>query len=126
MSAPQPIQTSESTLTSSAPGHGPSAGAAPTSSGLGTTHAQAGLSTSPAAPPSVVAQGTNLPSAPKDLNEPQQAATAPGTGGVVEQSTTEKIPFKEQVNGYAKKFAGTVFRNSEEKEFGEKKLDGQI
>jgi hypothetical protein len=31
-----------------------------------------------------------------------------------------------QVNGYAKKIAGTFFRNSEEKEFGEKKLRGEI
>lgn len=31
-----------------------------------------------------------------------------------------------QVNGYAKKIAGTFFRNPEEKEFGEKKLKGEI
>jgi hypothetical protein len=29
-----------------------------------------------------------------------------------------------QVNGYAKKFAGTIFRNEEEKKFGEAKLEG--
>ncbi|EIW67033.1 hypothetical protein TREMEDRAFT_64900 [Tremella mesenterica DSM 1558] len=55
--------------------------------------------------------------------EPQQAATAPGTGtNISDSSVPEKIPFKEQVNGYAKKFAGKTFRNPEEKEFGEKKL----
>jgi hypothetical protein len=30
-----------------------------------------------------------------------------------------------QVNGYAKKIAGTVFGNKEEKEFGDKKLHGE-
>ncbi|KAK8843382.1 hypothetical protein IAR55_007039 [Kwoniella newhampshirensis] len=120
MSASQDIHTSENTSTGTGSGTNTTSAAA--------TQPRSGLATSPAAPPSIVAQGTNLPAAPLDLNEPQQAATAPGTGGVVEQSTstTEKIPFKEQVNGYAKKFAGTVFRNPEEKEFGEKKLDGQI
>ncbi|WVF65659.1 hypothetical protein IAT40_000390 [Kwoniella sp. CBS 6097] len=78
-----------------------------------------------AVPPSVVAAGTGVPVAPKEFAEPQQAATAPGTGGVVEE-TGEKVPFKEQVNGYAKKFAGAIFNNDREKEFGEKKLDGQI
>ncbi|WVW79248.1 hypothetical protein I302_101214 [Kwoniella bestiolae CBS 10118] len=78
-------------------------------------------------PPSVVASGTGLPSAPKEYAEAQQAATAPGTGGVVEQPGAEgdKITFKDQVNGYAKKFAGAVFRNEGEKEFGEKKLQGE-
>lgn len=36
-----------------------------------------------------------------------------------------QVPFKEQVNGYAKKIAGTVFGKPEEKEFGEKKLRGE-
>ncbi|WRT68963.1 uncharacterized protein IL334_005945 [Kwoniella shivajii] len=77
-------------------------------------------------PPSIVAAGTALPSAPTQPVEPQQAATAPGTGGVVEDTSgQEKISFKDQVNGYAKKFAGTVFRNEGEKDFGEKKLDGE-
>ncbi|WWC73185.1 uncharacterized protein I206_107151 [Kwoniella pini CBS 10737] len=79
-----------------------------------------------AVPPSIVASGTRLPSAPIETAEAQQAATAPGTGGIVEQPKYEdKITFKDQVNGYAKKFAGTVFKNENEKEFGEKKLDGQ-
>jgi hypothetical protein len=29
-----------------------------------------------------------------------------------------------QVNGYAKKIAGTVFRNEDEKKFGQAKLEG--
>ncbi|WWC64117.1 uncharacterized protein I303_106725 [Kwoniella dejecticola CBS 10117] len=84
-----------------------------------------------AVPPSIVASGTGVPSAPIETAEAQQAATAPGTGGIVEQpnsassSNEEKITFKDQVNGYAKKIAGTVFRNEGEKEFGEKKLEGQ-
>ncbi|WVQ64001.1 uncharacterized protein L199_002160 [Kwoniella botswanensis] len=81
-----------------------------------------------AVPPSVVASGTGLPAAPIEHAEAQQAATAPGSGGVVEQpnpNTEEKVTFKDQVNGYAKKFAGAVFRNDGEKEFGEKKLQGE-
>ncbi|WVQ81416.1 hypothetical protein IAT38_003540 [Cryptococcus sp. DSM 104549] len=75
-------------------------------------------------PPSIVAMGTGVPSAPKDYAEPQQAATAPGSGGVVDSK--EKLPFKEQVNGYAKKFAGATFGNQKEKEWGEKKLAGEL
>ncbi|WVR09137.1 hypothetical protein IAU60_006199 [Kwoniella sp. DSM 27419] len=77
-----------------------------------------------AVPPSVVAAGTGVPSAPTEHAEPQQANTAPGTGGVVSDGT-DKVSFKEQVNGYAKKFAGQVFNNDREKEFGEQKLNGQ-
>jgi hypothetical protein len=33
--------------------------------------------------------------------------------------------YSSQVNGYAKKFAGTIFNKPEEKEFGEKKLRGE-
>nr|ODN90654.1 hypothetical protein L203_01765 [Cryptococcus depauperatus CBS 7841] len=51
------------------------------------------------------------------------AATAPGSGGVIDSN---KIPFKDQVNGYAKKFAGATFGNAREKEWGEKKLAGEI
>ncbi|KAL7421340.1 hypothetical protein Q5752_004225 [Cryptotrichosporon argae] len=52
----------------------------------------------------------------------QQAATAPGTGT---EAAAEKVPFKEQVNGYAKKFAGKVFRNEDEVRLGEAKLNGE-
>ncbi|ALO68996.1 hypothetical protein CNF02875 [Cryptococcus deneoformans JEC21] len=74
-------------------------------------------------PPSVVAAGTGLPAAPRGAaDSSQEAATAPGSGNMTEHS--EKLSFKEQVNGYAKKFAGATFRNREEKEWGEKKLAG--
>ncbi|RSH95352.1 hypothetical protein EHS25_000439 [Saitozyma podzolica] len=73
-----------------------------------------------AVPPSVVADHP-YPNVP-ETTAGQQAATAPGAGGVVDEGT--KLPFKEQVNGYAKKFAGTIFRNEEEKKFGEAKLEG--
>ncbi|WVN87773.1 uncharacterized protein L203_102968 [Cryptococcus depauperatus CBS 7841] len=73
--------------------------------------------------PSIVAIGTGLPSVPPETAEPQQAATAPGSGGVIDSN---KIPFKDQVNGYAKKFAGATFGNAREKEWGEKKLAGEI
>ncbi|WWC91299.1 uncharacterized protein L201_006242 [Kwoniella dendrophila CBS 6074] len=90
-----------------------------------TTAPQPTVAQNEAVPPSIVAAGTGVPAAPLETAEPQQAATAPGAGGVVEQTSDQKISFKEQVNGYAKKFAGTVFRNEDEKEFGEKKLQGQ-
>ncbi|KAK1922522.1 hypothetical protein DB88DRAFT_512041 [Papiliotrema laurentii] len=93
---------------------------APIGSGAGGTAALAGHAQSQPAPPSQVAD-VDYPNVPERA-EPQQAATGPGTGGIVEQ---DKIPFKEQVNGYAKKFAGTIFNKPEEKEFGEKKLRGE-
>ncbi|KAI9636673.1 uncharacterized protein MKK02DRAFT_45378 [Dioszegia hungarica] len=59
----------------------------------------------------------------------QEAATGPGTGGrsSIQQSGehSDKVPFKDQVGGYAKKIHGTVFGNKEEKELGEAKLHGQ-
>ncbi|OWZ40192.1 hypothetical protein LQV05_004717 [Cryptococcus neoformans] len=74
-------------------------------------------------PPSIVAAGTGLPAAPREAaDSSQEAATAPGGGNMSDHS--EKLSFKEQVNGYAKKFAGATFRNPEEKEWGEKKLAG--
>lgn len=41
-------------------------------------------------------------------------------------SYPKHLAHENQVNGYAKKFAGSVFGNKGEKEFGEKKLDGEI
>ncbi|KAK4686693.1 hypothetical protein P7C73_g3426, partial [Tremellales sp. Uapishka_1] len=55
--------------------------------------------------------------------EHQQAATAPGAGEVV--GDAPKVPFKEQVNGYAKIMAGKVFQNKNEVKLGEEKLDGE-
>ncbi|WVQ75455.1 hypothetical protein IAR50_005080 [Cryptococcus sp. DSM 104548] len=82
-------------------------------------------STEDAPPPSIVAAGTFVPSAPVETAEPQQAATGPGSGGLV-QDDAHKLPFKEQVNGYAKKFAGATFGNEKEKAWGEKKLAGEL
>ncbi|ODN74625.1 hypothetical protein L202_06978 [Cryptococcus amylolentus CBS 6039] len=76
-------------------------------------------------PPSIVAAGTFVPAAPVEPAEPQQAATGPGSGGVVPDQA-HKLPFKEQVNGYAKKFAGATFGNEEERKWGEKKLAGEL
>ncbi|ORY26228.1 hypothetical protein BCR39DRAFT_541508 [Naematelia encephala] len=106
---PAPIETSEAILPSKQ-----STGTSTTAEFSATPQSGNGI------PPSVVAD-VDYPNV-QDTTESQQAATAPGAGGVVE----EKLPFKEQVNGYAKKFAGSVFRNKDEKEFGEKKLQGEI
>ncbi|KIR35091.1 hypothetical protein I352_02358 [Cryptococcus deuterogattii MMRL2647] len=74
-------------------------------------------------PSSIVAAGTGLSAAPREVaDSSQEAATAPGSGNISDHS--EKLSFKDQVNGYAKKFAGAAFRNPEEKEWGEKKLAG--
>jgi len=94
-----------STTTAPAPTAGPGAGVAPP------------LDTTP------VSSSGNAPLPAPEMADPQQAATAPGTGGIVQSEN--KLPFKEQVNGYAKKFAGTFFGNKDEKEFGEAKLRGE-
>ncbi|KAE8543469.1 hypothetical protein D1P53_000183 [Cryptococcus gattii VGV] len=76
-------------------------------------------------PPSIVAAGTGLSATPREVaDSSQEAATAPGSGNISDSDHSEKLSFKDQVNGYAKKFAGAAFRNPEEKEWGEKKLAG--
>merc|ERR1712137_121674 len=67
-----------------------------------------------AMPKSVVADH-DYPNVPERA-EPQQAATGPGTGQTV---GTEKVPFKDQVQGYAKsstdKFSVIPMRKSSER-----------
>ncbi|KAJ9117853.1 hypothetical protein QFC20_000133 [Naganishia adeliensis] len=59
----------------------------------------------------------------------QQAATSPQSGGAVadpQAATLPKLPFKEQVKGYAKLTAGTLTGNQREKDLGQAKLDGEL
>ncbi|KDQ62598.1 hypothetical protein JAAARDRAFT_54523 [Jaapia argillacea MUCL 33604] len=55
--------------------------------------------------------------------EPQQASTQPGDGSEVHSEG--KVPWKDQVLGYAKKTRGTVLGKSATKEHGEKILQGE-
>ncbi|GHJ83838.1 hypothetical protein NliqN6_0240 [Naganishia liquefaciens] len=59
----------------------------------------------------------------------QQAATSPAGGGAMadpDAAPVPKLPFKEQVKGYAKLTAGTLTGNQKEKDLGQAKLDGQL
>ncbi|ORX39053.1 hypothetical protein BD324DRAFT_618350 [Kockovaella imperatae] len=75
------------------------------------------------APPSQVAD-TVYPNVP-ETSEPQQGATGPGQGSVVNhEHHGDKPSFKDQVNGFAKKIAGKVFHNEEEVQQG-RELHGE-
>ncbi|KAJ9107712.1 hypothetical protein QFC21_001172 [Naganishia friedmannii] len=65
----------------------------------------------------------------KDPLYAQQAATSPMGGGAVADPNVAplpKLPFKEQVKGYAKLTAGTLTGNQKEKDLGQAKLDGHL
>ncbi|TFK52298.1 hypothetical protein OE88DRAFT_1807231 [Heliocybe sulcata] len=67
--------------------------------------------------------------------EPQQASTSPGDGSNVHYDAEKnvqyvekpggKIPWKDQVVGYAKEVRGTVLGKQDTKEHGEKILNGE-
>ncbi|KAH8833923.1 hypothetical protein DL96DRAFT_1578847 [Flagelloscypha sp. PMI_526] len=66
---------------------------------------------------------------------PQQGSTQPGDGHkdhTAQMNNAEpvvevhKVPFKEQVIGFAKKTRGTVLNHPETKEAGNKILEGQV
>jgi len=71
------------------------------------------------APPSQTVKPTMID------EEPQQAATAPGSGSEVHTSILPAPSWKEQVQAYAKKGRGTVLRKPELKEHGDKILEGK-
>ncbi|PAV17171.1 hypothetical protein PNOK_0723500 [Pyrrhoderma noxium] len=58
----------------------------------------------------------------------QQGAPEPGSGTVVhdQHGSTRKVPFKDQVVGYAKSIRGSVLKNPETKETGERILKGDM
>ncbi|KAF8158179.1 hypothetical protein B0H34DRAFT_707737 [Crassisporium funariophilum] len=92
----------------------------------------------PTTAPTVLPPSHQAPATKVD-DMPQQASTQPGDGGHVHThghtdtsrasnnptQHTEKVPFKEQVIGYAQKTRGTLLGKDDLKEHGEMILDGQ-
>ncbi|KZT27420.1 hypothetical protein NEOLEDRAFT_1130978 [Neolentinus lepideus HHB14362 ss-1] len=79
--------------------------------------------------PSEVAKPTKV------SEEPQQGSTQPGDGSTVHYDAEKniqyverpggKVPWKDQVLGYAKEIRGTMLRKPETKDHGEKILQGE-
>lgn len=80
--------------------------------------------------PSELYEAENSTSLPHQsvVTPAQQGAPEPGSGSVVheEQGSARKVPFKDQVVGYAKSIRGSVLKNPETKETGQKILNGDM
>ncbi|KAI0312058.1 hypothetical protein OF83DRAFT_1147935 [Amylostereum chailletii] len=83
-------------------------------------YGSAAQSTSPQHDEPVILPSKVAPPTRSDT-EPQQAATQPGDGSEVHKT---KVPFKEQVIGYAQKTRGTALRKPSLKEHGDQVLSG--
>ncbi|WOO83492.1 uncharacterized protein LOC62_05G007013 [Vanrija pseudolonga] len=58
------------------------------------------------------------------IEDAQQGDTFPGGGSAVTEQAG-KVPFKDQVKGFAKVFAGETFNNPAEVEYGKQRLEGK-